>query len=104
MNFSEADITAIKAKHGNNLTLVQLQVSEEETSEFILAQPSRKVMDLLGHHGIKKDVIAANKVLISNCVVAGDSELIERDGSVYTTILSEIRKLVDVKERKVKKL
>lgn len=104
MNFSEADITALKAKHGNNLTLVEVQVSETQTSEFILAQPSRKVMDLLGHHGIKKDVIAANKVLVSNCVVAGDNALLESDGSVYTTILSEIRKLVATKEIKVKKL
>lgn len=72
--------------------------------KFILRTPSRTVIDLVAQHGNDKKVIEANKVLISNCVLGGDIDEMENDGSIYTELLSEIRNLLTKRKATVKKL
>lgn len=103
MKISEEKINELKAQYGQ-LTLVEIKTGENSTTEYILVPPSRKVMDIVGTYGIQKNVTGANKALIANCVVAGDMDLLEKDGSIYSTLLGDIRDLFAIRERKVKKL
>lgn len=104
MNFTEQDILDLKAKNGDDLTMVNIKGEGGQEATFILIVPSRKVMDLVANYGQKKDVFGANKSLIANCVVAGDLAIMEKDGGVYAALLNEIRKLMKTKEVEVKKL
>lgn len=103
MNFTSEQIKDLKAKHGE-IFLVEMKGDDNQSASFIIKTPSRKVLDLVAHHGVKKDVFASNKALISNCVIEGDLELMESDGGIYTALLEQIQKLIKKKETEVKKL
>lgn len=112
---TDADIQEWKHKYGSveELTIeVEPAVLDADgnvlekviETTFIVKQPNRTVLDVAGSHGVKKDVVGANKVLISNCVLAGDKDLLENNGSVYSTVLKTLNQLVQVKKNKLKKL
>ena len=106
-----------KAKHGED-SLCQIEVVVEKTenpidqdkpvqeklARYIAKTPTRTVMDLVGQHGVNKDVVKGNKVLTANCILGGDMAILESNGGVYTAVLGELRKLVTTKEVRVKKL
>lgn len=97
------DIQNLKAIH-KNISSVTIKGDDDQVANFIIKTPSSMVLDLVGHHGMKKDLLASNKALISNCVVAGDIDMMEADGGIYAALLKEINKLVKSKEVTVKKL
>ncbi len=111
---TDAEIQEWKAKYGaiHELTIeVESAVLDENGNEvtpaietsYILKQPNRLVLDVAGGHGVKKDVVGANKVLISNCVLAGDANLLENNGSIYSSVLKTLNRLVEVKKQRLKK-
>ncbi len=111
---TESEIQDWKAKYGDVYELsieVESAVLDEEGKEitpaiettYIVKPPNRTVLDVAGSHGVKKDVVGANKVLISNCVLAGDAHLLENNGSVYSSILKTLNRLVEVKKQRLKK-
>lgn len=87
-------------EEGNETTIP----GEGPEAKFVIKTPTRSVMDLTAQHGLNKNVTASNKVLINNCVLGGDMEIMERNGAVYSHLLNEINKLVVIKEVEVKKL
>lgn len=106
-----------KASHGDangEITSVEIPLRDAHTLDekpehipkagFILAVPSRTVIDRVAELGDKREILQANKVLIANCVLAGDMDLLERDGNVYTAVLQEIQKLQRSRVASVKKL
>lgn len=109
-------VQSLKAKYGShNLHLVEVVLEKsgneddadgekERTAEYIVRTPTRAVMDAIGEHGIKKEVTKANKVLLSNCVLAGNMDLLESDGTVYAALLGELSKLQVRKQVRIKKL
>lgn len=111
---TEVEIQEWKAKYGAvHELIIELEpavldekgdevTSAVETS-YLLKQPNRLVLDVAGGHGVKKDVVGANKVLISNCVLAGDAHLLENNGSVYSSVLKTLNRLVEVKKQRLKK-
>lgn len=112
---TETEIQDWKAKYGavHELTIeVEAAVLDDEgvvlvpakETTFLVKQPNRTVLDVAGSHGVKKDVVGANKVLISNCVLAGDAHLLENNGSVYSSVLKTLNRLVEVKSQRLKKL
>jgi hypothetical protein len=104
-NVTPEMIDAWKAKYGkHSLTQITVIGDQGETYEFILREPGRTTLDATASFGSKKDYAGANKVLISNCVLAGDKDAIDNIGSVYTAVLDEIGKLQKQKQVEVKKL
>lgn len=99
------DIQGWKAKTGHeNLKLVEIElekavmegekeISPAKFARFICVPPTRTVMDALGQHQQTKNIAASNKLLIANCVLGGDFDIMEREGGVYGLLLAEISAL-----------
>ena len=105
-----ADITAAhiqdwKARHGaDGLSEVLVTIDDNTTARFVICKPGRTVMDAVAQHGISKNVAGSNKALISNCVLGGDMELLEKDGGVYGEVLKHINASISAYRTEVKKL
>jgi hypothetical protein len=94
-----------KAKYGaSNIFEAAVESTDGENHNYIIRTPSRTVMDATAELGSKKDYKGANKVLISNCVLAGDDQALENDGGIYGALLEELAKLQRKKTVAVKKL
>lgn len=99
-----------KAKHGDAEGCIynhEIKLGDDKDSPvigFYLCVPSRTVVDRVAELGLQKQIASANKVLIANCVLAGDMDVLERDGNVYEDVLSEIQKLQKKRTSSVKKL
>lgn len=91
-----------EAKYGKKrLHDIELE-TEDGSFRYVLRKPGRNVMEAVAKAG-DKDISAANKIFISNCVLGGDMEAIDLDGDVYLTVLGEIAALTTQKKIKVKK-
>ena len=55
-------------------------------------------MMLVASKGKDGDYEAANNVLINNCVVAGNRELIDEDFAVYSTVLQVLQQLTEANQ------
>ncbi|MGB1307531.1 MAG: hypothetical protein ACPG6B_01375 [Oceanihabitans sp.] len=104
-----SDITAElnqewEAKYGKSRIIdLEVKVSEKEIYSFVLRKPDRPVLEAIGKHAANKDVAAANKVLISNCVLGGDMEALNKDGEVYLEVLEQLNLLKHQAKSTVKK-
>lgn len=116
MEATDEQILKWKAKYGEDacrlVSIVlkpeakddQGNIIPEEKADYIIRVPGRAELEAVGQHGIDKNVSKANQVLISNCVLSGDRDLIEKDGSVYATVLDHINSLIRKRESSIKKL
>lgn len=103
-----------KAKHGDadgciHQVEVPVRDAEKEGEDvpkagFYLCVPSRTVVDRVAELGLKKEVLEANRLMIANCVLAGDMDILERDGNIYEAVLTEIQQLRKYRVASVKKL
>lgn len=93
-----------KQKTDDSAELDEAAAEKANAVPFIICVPSRTVIDRVAELGVKKQIVEVNKCLIANCVIAGDMELLERDGNVYADVLSEIQKLQQHRVVLVKKL
>ncbi|TWP30511.1 hypothetical protein ETU09_00490 [Apibacter muscae] len=98
---TEAEIQDLKARHGDFLTQVNIEV-EGNKKTYIIKPPTRTVIDIISDE--KTNTAEVSKVLINNCVVFGDLELIEKNGKVYTTLLAHIKDEVGNYKSEAKKL
>lgn len=79
-------------------------IDEPSVARFIIRKPSRTEMDAVGELGIKKELTKANKMLISNCVLGGDMDILEMDGTVYGEVIANIEKMMSARKSSLKKL
>lgn len=99
-----------KAKYGDaegSIYDISIPLTSEEGGPevgFFLCVPSRTVVDRVAELGHKGQVLEANKVMIANCVLGGDIDVLERDGNIYEAVLQEIQKLRKQRVSSVKKL
>lgn len=77
--------------------------AEAVTYRFVLRKPDRAVLEAIGRHAANKDISNVNKTLMKNCVLGGDMEAIEKDGSVYLNVLEQINLLKSKAQSTVKK-
>lgn len=106
--FSESEIQQYKAKYGDVLSEVTVILDDNKEEKYIIAIPSQTVLECIAEEtaGVsdKMQINAASKTLLANCVIAGDKELIKRNGNVYTTLLAAINGLVKNYKLEIKKL
>lgn len=102
-----------KARFGDAegcITQVNVPITDTKDGEdgpqarYFLCVPSRTVVDRVAEYGMNKELQQANKLLIANCVLGGDMDILERDGNVYEAVLNEIQKLRKSRVASVKKL
>ena len=99
------DLDALKAKHGKKLSELTVTTSEDETFVFVLKKPSRFTIEAIGDldKNKKGHTSDASKIMISNCVIAGNMEALD-DGEVYSSVLAEVGKLFTKASSATKKL
>lgn len=95
--FTEEEYTAQEAKYGKRLRMVTV-VTDDGRADFLVIRPSRQHMMLVAAKGKDGDYEAANNVLINNCVVAGNRELLDEDFAVYSTILQVLQQLTEASQ------
>lgn len=95
--FTAEEYAAQEAKYGKRLRMVTV-VTDDGRADFLVIRPSRQHMMLVASKGKDGDYEAANDVLIKNCVVAGNRELLDEDFAVYSTVLQVLQQLTEANQ------
>lgn len=95
--FTAEEYAAQEAKYGKRLRMVTV-VTDDGRADFLVIRPSRQHMMLVASKGKDGDYEAANNVLINNCVVAGNRELLDEDFAVYSTVLQVLQQLTEANQ------
>lgn len=105
--FSDEQVQAAKAKYGEKcLKIVEIfpDVDTEEPEQFLIKKPSKSLVYLLASKEYENNIEASSEAMISNCVLAGNSHLIEQDASIYTELVSQIGNLTKAARSNLKKV
>lgn len=93
-----------EAKYGKKrISDLEIETSDGDVARFVIRKPDRQVLEAMGKYAAAKNVSATNKVLISNCVLGGDMEALEKDGEVYIEVLEQLNALKKKAKSTVKK-
>lgn len=104
-SYTPDQLSQWKAKYGeHNLRSAIVETQGGKAEEYVIRVPGRAELEAVGRHGANKDIAKANQVLISNCVLHGNTQLFDTDGTVYAAILDELSRLMRKAEVAVKKL
>lgn len=92
-----------EAKYGKHRIIdLTVEVDGKEYN-YVLRKPDRAVLEAMGKHAVAKNVELTNKTLIKNCVLGGDMEALDKDGSVYVEVLENLQKLKTEAKSTIKK-
>lgn len=103
--FTEDDIKAHAAKCGGERNLREITVitSDNEQFVYLVKKPTRSIVQAIAEADSKKDITGIQKLMLG-CVLEGDKEAYEYDGSIYTKILEKIGELVHTSRSEIKKV
>ena len=105
--FSPEAIEQAKAKYGSKcLKIVEVFPEEDsqEPVEFLIKKPSKNLIYLLSSKEYEDQVQKSSEAMISNCVIAGDMELLNADASIYTELVSRIGEMTKAARSTLKKV
>ena len=102
---TDSDVEQEAGKVGGNRNLRQIEITTDDGYQFVylVKKPNRSVMQAIAEYEQKKNITAIEKLMVG-LVLYGDKEAYEHDGAIYTTLLTEIGKLVHTAKSEVKKL
>lgn len=103
--FTDFDIAAHEAKVGGkrNLRLIEIQDDEDTVFVYLVKRPTRSVIQAMTTAGAKNNTDGVAKILLG-CILEGDLEVIENDGSMYLAMIENITTLVGGVKGEIKKL
>jgi hypothetical protein len=103
--YNEDQINAHAAKVGGKRNLREISIKTDDDYEFLylVKKPSRAVMQAIADAEKKNNLDGIQKLMMG-CVLEGDMETIENDGSVYVKLLEGVGELVSTAKKEVKKL
>lgn len=104
---TDEDLVAYRAKH-RKVVVIAVSLSDEDESNacFVICAPSRDVLYAVSSYAQKGELAKANRMMIKNCVLAGDLDYLDEDkgdDDVYLAVLEEIGKLTATKKAKLVK-
>lgn len=104
--YSTEQVEAAKAKYGDKCLKIAEIFPDEDSAAvpFLLKKPSKNLIYLLGSKEYENDVEKSSKAMISNCVLAGDNNLLENDASVYTELVTLIGSMTKAARSSLKKV
>lgn len=104
-NYNQDQVLDHAAKYGGkrNLREIIAEDDEGEKTAYLVRKPSRNVVQAITAANEKKDINAATKLLMG-CVLEGDRELLDNDGSVFVFVTEKIGALLNQTKGEVKKL
>lgn len=100
--FTEEQYKELSSKYGKRLRMVTVQ-TEDGRYDYLIIRPSRAHMMAVAAKGKDGDYEAANNVLINNCVVAGDKDVLEEDFSVYNAVMQAVQSLTEAQQTFMRK-
>lgn len=96
-------ILEAKAKYSEKrLRLVTVTTLEGDELEYLIRKPNRNVIEAVSQ--LNGDLTKTNKILIANCVLAGDADSLENDSDVYGEVMKQLGALMKGATSTVKKL
>ncbi len=103
--FGDVEIEAHAAKVGGkrNLREVVVETDDGYAFHYLVKKPSRSVIQAVVQYEGKKDVTAQQKVMLG-CVLEGDKEAYENDGSIYGELVGKIGELTRSAKADIKKI
>jgi hypothetical protein len=80
--------------------------ASEDPVYYLIRKPSKALLNLLSSKEYKgeQNTEKANDAMIKNCVLEGDMERMENDGSICTSLLEKIANLVNATKVTLKKV
>ena len=106
-NYSEEQVETAKAKYGAKCLKILEVFSDEDSEElslFLIKKPSPSLVYLLSSKEFENNIEKSSNAMISNCVLAGDSELLNNDASVFTELVEKIGSLTKSARSSLKKV
>lgn len=106
-SFSEEIVQASKAKYGAKCLKILEVFPDEDTEEpslFLIKKPSPSLVYLLSSKEFENNVEKSSNAMISNCVLAGDEDLLNNDASVFTELVEKIGSLTKSARSNLKKV
>jgi hypothetical protein len=103
--YDDVKINEHAAKVGGfrNLREIVLETEDNEEFYYLVKKPSRAVMQAVAQYENKKDIDGVQKLMLG-CVLEGDKEAYEFDGSLYAKLLEKISELLNDTKGTIKKL
>lgn len=113
-NYTQQDIDAFKAKYPRVVREVSVYPSDVEKDEngnpteepvcFLIKKPSQNFIRLIQSKEYRGDEGKTADAAIKNCVLAGDMEMLENDGSVYIGLVEQLMALIQSSKVELKKV
>lgn len=90
--FTEADIVGFEAKVGGKRNLKEIVITDDTGQQYsyLVQRPTRVVVQASAEAMQKNDLKAQHKYALG-CVLAGDMEVIEQDGVMFSELLARIQ-------------
>jgi hypothetical protein len=103
--FTDETIAVHEAKVGGkrNLRLIELPDDDNNVYVYLVKRPTRSVIQAMTKAGSSNNTEAVAKVLLG-CVLEGDVELLESDGSMYLSMIEMITSMVGGVKGEIKKI
>lgn len=104
--FSTEQVEAAKAQFGAKCLKI-LEVFPDEDSEpveFLIKKPSPSLVYLLSSKEMENNIEKSSSAMITNCVIAGDEDLLNNDASVFTELVEKIGSLTKSARSSLKKV
>ena len=103
--YDDAKINEHAAKCGGKRNLRELIISTDDNFEFhyLIKKPSRATMQAVASSEQKKDIDSTQRLMLG-CVLEGDKEAYEHDGSIYVNLLKGIGELAHIANQELKKI
>ncbi|MFJ1429490.1 hypothetical protein ACILE2_01630 [Capnocytophaga canimorsus] len=113
-NYTQQDIEAFKAKYPRVVREVSVYPSDVEKDEngkpteepvhFLIKKPNQNFIRLIQSKEYSGDTDKIADAAIKNCVLAGDMEALENDGSVYMGLVEQLMSLIQSSKVELKKV
>jgi len=92
-----------KAKYSEKrIRLIEVKSGDGDVYQFLLRKPNRNVIEAVTR--TKDNVTETNKILIANCVLAGDDEAFENDCDVFGEVMKQLGVFMKGATSAIKKL
>lgn len=92
--YSETEVTDFHAKCGGKRNVKEVIITDDEGVKYayLVKRPTRSVVEASIVAAQNKEILKGNK-LAMGCVLAGDMEIIEQDGVMYSELLARVKQI-----------
>ncbi len=112
--YTQAELEDFKAKYPRVVREIEVYPSgttfdkdgtpSEEPACFLVKKPSKSLLSLITSKEYKDAPEKINEAVVKNCVLVGDTELMENDASIYMGLVTELSTMIETAKVALKKV